>query len=121
MASIHRYLALFFGLIFILFAYFQMNDPDPVLWVPIFFVPSALSFGVFFKKYNRLVLILFAIVYLVGAILYYPNHYEGLGLENLSMKTEQVEFARESFGLGICFLVFVYYIIIISRAKNNFA
>jgi hypothetical protein len=105
----NRLVALLLAGVFFLFAYWQLNDPDPWLWVPIYLVPSAISIGMFMGRAVRSLLSLLAIGYAIGAVMYFPGSYQGLGLDNLAMKTTEVEFARESFGLGICALVLFYY------------
>ncbi|MCU0447568.1 MAG: transmembrane 220 family protein [Microscillaceae bacterium] len=104
-----RILALLFAAMFFLFAYWQLNDPDAWWWVIAYLVPSGVSIGFFMGRSSRIVLFLLAVGYGVAAVMYYPEVYQGLGLENLAMKTPEVEFARESFGLGICALVFLFY------------
>jgi hypothetical protein len=119
MKSLKKTIPIFLGLAFLLFAYWQINDPDPHLWIPVYIIPAVLSFSLALasslSRSLKLLFWLLAVGYLLGAIIYYPSHYEGLGLENLSMKTEQVEFARESFGLGICGIVMVIYAVFFSK------
>lgn len=107
----HQYIAFIFGLIFLLFAYFQINDPDPIIWIAIYLLASLVSFAFFFGYKNNGLLIFLCLDYLAGAIYFFPfNHFKGLDLNNFAMKAQgvEIEFARESFGLGICFLVMVY-------------
>lgn len=110
MANLHRYIALFFVFVFILFAAVQYNDPDPILWIPIYLVAAAFSLGVYLNKSPRILLLLIAIAYLVGAFFFWPESWHGLAL-NPTFK-QQVEHARESLGLLFTALVMFYYFLI---------
>jgi hypothetical protein len=94
--------ALVFGVVFLLFAAVQYNDPDPQVWVPIYgaaVVACAMAWtGAgrwwFFGS--------MAMVYLVAAWYQRPTAFEGLWLNEVGMKTLNVELAREMGGLLIC-------------------
>jgi hypothetical protein len=114
--NIHQYIALFLGLLFILFAYFQLNDPDPYIWVSLYLLSTLLSFSFFLVKSGKFLFLIVSLGYFAGAVWLFPfGQYQGLGLENLAMKTQPVEFARESFGLGICGLVMMYYFLMTKK------
>ena len=98
---------IFFGiwtLLFLLFAFWQWNDPDPLIWISIYgfaalmsalsaagrFYLPLLAFGVFFG--------------FAGFLYIYPGAVsewiaQELQQQDLSMKTQHMEEARESFGL----------------------
>jgi hypothetical protein len=108
-----KYVAAFFGVVFLLFAYWQINDPDPFIWIPVYLMMVYTSWQVFRDKYNLKLFIGLAVLYLAGAIYLWPSHYEGLFTEGagLNMKTPNQELGRESLGLGICFVVLVVYVV----------
>ncbi len=108
-----RYIALFFSFIYLLFAYWQINDPDPIWWLALYLISAAISFRVFRNKYSHEVLIILSILYLAYAINSFQQitNYEGFFTNNagLSMKTINQELAREAAGLSICVFTFVTY------------
>ena len=110
-----RYIALFLSLIFILFAYWQLNDPDPVWWITVYLVPAFVSFRAFGNKYSHELLIILSILYLAHAINSFQQiiNYEGFFTEGegLSMKTSDQEWAREAAGSCICAFTFITYTI----------
>lgn len=110
MINLHRYIALVLGLLFILFAVFQYNDPDPLVWISIYGLAALISFGVFVRKFRQVIFIITGLAALAGAIFFWPAEYYGITL-NPAHKFE-VEHARESLGLGICFVVMLYYFLV---------
>ncbi len=108
-----KYFSLFFSLVFLLFAYWQLNDPDPVWWVTLYLVPAFISFRASRKKYSLEGLVLLSVLYSAYAINSYVaiGHYEGFFTEGagLAMKTENQELARETGGLCICIATFITY------------
>lgn len=108
-----RYFALCFSFIFILFAYWQINDPDPIWWITVYLIPAYISLRVFGNKYSHEVLIILSALYSAHAInsLQQIISYEGFFSEGegLSMKTSNQELAREAAGISICVFTFITY------------
>lgn len=111
-----RYSALLPVIVFLWFAYLQLNDPDPVWWVVIYLIPAYISAMCFLKKSNIELLIVLAMLYGAYAINLWLQmtkwdgfFTQGLGME---MKTMNQELARESIGLMIC--VVTYLIIVVT-------
>ncbi len=108
---------IFFGVIFILFAALQYNDPDPAVWMAVYISSAVLCFlSIFYQKshFFRKFYLIWAIFTAVWAIFQWPPVWEGLGD---SMKTTNNELARESLGLLICSLIAILQYIIIIRKK----
>ncbi len=99
---IYQYIALFMMAIFVLFAIAQYNDPDAALWIGIYLAAAFVSLLVFLNQIRGIWLISISIVYLAGAIFLWPAEYEGLTMD--MDKSMNIEYARESLGLAICFL-----------------
>lgn len=101
-----RYIALLLGLLFLLFAYWQFNDPDPVWWVTIYLVAAYCSYRAFMGKFNLELLAVLAVLYAAGTLnaRLQMTAWEGFFSEGsgLAMKSLNQELARESAGLGIC-------------------
>lgn len=95
--------------VFGLFAYFQFNDPDPILWVTIYGSVFLVSFlrliNVYYKRRVILILmvliILYSTVYIPGVLEYLtqPNKNELFGA--MYKEKPYIEESREFFGLLI--------------------
>jgi hypothetical protein len=92
-----------FGLAFTLFTYWQLNDPDPVLWVPVYATAVYTSIQAMREKTNpELLLVLFCLSFFAGLQLWMEmTAWEGFLTDGLSMKTHNQELAREAVGLWI--------------------
>lgn len=106
MAKMSRLFFGFCSLLFLLFAYWQWNDPDPEVWVSIYVFGAVMSAFAAFGKFFVTVLFSAAIVGILGSIFYFPASVSEWILQewqqaDLSMKTIDMEEARESFGLLI--------------------
>ena len=108
-----KYYNLIIGLLFLLFAYFQWNDPDPYLWIIIYTFSAGL---LFYTVFNKLPLIVWTVweVFLLVFILSYAKDMvqwisDGFPSITDSMKASSpyIEHIRESLGLLLVFMVFV--------------
>lgn len=105
------FLGILFSLIFLLFTYWQFNDPDPILWVPIYGVATYVSFQAFRGMVNKeLTIVLFALSTFAGIQLWVEmTAWEGFMTDGLAMKTMNQELAREAVGLWIASFSFALY------------
>jgi predicted transporter len=99
-----------FSLLFLLFAYLQWNDPDPEIWVSIYVFAAIMCALAAFKRYFVPVLLTASIVAFLGGLYFFPASVIDWILQewrqaDLSMKTIDMEEARESFGLLIISVV----------------
>lgn len=92
-----------FGILFSMFTYWQLNDPDPILWVPVYATAVYTSLQAMRGKTNpELLLILFCLSFFAGLQLWVEmTAWEGFLTDGLSMKTHNQELAREAVGLWI--------------------
>lgn len=105
---------IFFGtwsLLFLLFAYWQINDPDPEWWVPLYLLASVMSGLGAFGKFPIKVLVVLTFAYLIVSLFFWPENIGGwlsqeLEQKDLTMKTYQMEINREFFGLVIMAIVY---------------
>jgi len=109
-----RIISYIIGIIFVLFAVVQLNDPDFMIWVAAYMIPATLAFVFPHKKQNRIFLGILALIYLVAAIsLFPPSISKWISVEeeaqSLGMKLPGIEEARESMGLFICFLAISFF------------
>jgi hypothetical protein len=102
-----KFIKIFFGawaLVFTLFAYWQFNDPDPEVWVSIYTVAVIFCLLGARGVFPKFPLTSVVLICLLGAIYFFPG---GVGdwisqewvQKNLTMKTQQMEENRETFGL----------------------
>ncbi|MDH4462228.1 MAG: transmembrane 220 family protein [Flectobacillus sp.] len=116
-----KYLALVFAVLFLVFAYLQLNDPDPLVWIPAYLLPAYVCVRSFQGFVNvELVSILLLVTTLAGASLWLSmTAWEGFFTEGagMAMKTMNQEYAREACGLWICSAVYVF-ILILKKYSN---
>jgi hypothetical protein len=93
--------AIFWTLLFVVFAIFQINDPDAMVWMLIYGAAALLSLLVFLGKDSRPVLWIALIAFLAGAFQLWPDTFEGILLKEDGSFTPAIEEARESLGLLI--------------------
>jgi Transmembrane family 220, helix len=95
-------IALIFGIVFLLFAAVQYNDPDPQVWIPIY-LAAVMACGMAWAGLGQWWFFgLMAAIYAVAAWYQWPPHFEGFLLNQVGMKTLNIELAREAGGLLIC-------------------
>ncbi len=103
-----------FTLIFLLFAYWQLNDPDPIIWIPPYLIASYISFKAARNQVNHELLIVAIIMSFAAGLQIWTemDAWEGFLTDGLSMKTHNQELARESVGLWIStFSYIIFYIL----------
>ncbi len=113
-----KYISLVLFLMFLLFTAWQYNDPDPVLWIPIYSITAYCAWQSYKGKANTEMLIVLAIMASAAAVNSWSQMtaWEGFNTEDLSMKTPNQEIARETVGLAICAASYLYFIF----AKKQF-
>ena len=100
-----RLFKIVFGVIFVLFAYFQLNDPDSGIWIGIYSFAALACFMSIRELWPSWVFYVLGVGYIIGAVLQWPQAYEGIFFGETAMRSLNIELARESLGLGICALV----------------
>jgi hypothetical protein len=121
-----RILNFILALMFLAFAFVQINDPDPVIWILVYGTMATLCIMAAFKfhprKFIAAILILF-LAYGVYTLIYHPGVLEWLRSDNKSdifddvkkMENLYIEESREFLGLIICIAVLVFLLIRSSR------
>lgn len=95
-------LALIFALLFVSFAALQYNDADPQVWVPIYGFAAMACLMAYTRIGQWWFFGLMALIYGVAAVYQWPPAFEGFLLDEVGMKTVNIELARESGGLVLC-------------------
>ena len=102
---------------FLVFAFVQVNDPDPVIWILIYGAMAVISIMAIFEFYPKKVIIGLLVVYTLYSFVYIPGVLEWLREDNKAllfddlakMQYAYIEEAREFLGLLICIIVLVFY------------
>lgn len=106
-------------IMFLIFAFLQINDPDPVIWILIYGVMAVYCVMAMFEFYPQRFLIATAAIYTLYSLLYAPGVAEWLRQDDRSelfddlakMEHPYIEESREFLGLLICVAVLIFYII----------
>jgi hypothetical protein len=96
------------GLVFLLFSYFQFNDPDPEIWISVYSFAALACYMAYKELWPSVVFYVLAVAYVIGGIYLWPPEFEGIFFGNMEMKSLNIELARESLGLGICAISMVF-------------
>lgn len=109
-----KYISLALFLIFLLFTGWQYNDPDPILWIPIYGIAAYCAWMAYKGKSNLEMLMILSIIATAASINSWSQMtaWEGFNTEDLSMKSINQELAREAAGLAICAVSFLLFIIV---------
>lgn len=107
------------ALMFLVFAFLQVNDPDPALWILIYGAMSVVCMMAIFESYNRKLLVALIMLYSVYCYFLWPGISEWLRQVDKSvlfddvMKMEHlyIEESREFLGLVISIVVVLIYTI----------
>ncbi|MCF2492237.1 transmembrane 220 family protein [Dyadobacter chenhuakuii] len=95
------------GILFIAFAYLQLNDPDSGLWIAIYSFAALACFMSIRELGPSWVFYALGAGYLAAAVLQWPPEFEGVFFGETAMRSLNIELARESLGLGICTIVMI--------------
>ncbi len=104
---------IFFGiwsLVFVIGALVQINDPDPLIWISIYLVAAFLSGYVALGRYPMIPLGIVTVLCFIGSMYYFPPSVsdwiaQEWEQQDLTMKTMDMEEARESLGLLLIAIV----------------
>jgi len=113
--SIHLLLAL----LFLGFAFVQVNDPDPILWVLIYGATSIACIMAAFRYYQKAFLIFLLLSFSIYLVFLFPGWKEwylssdrSLLFDDLAkMQYDYIEEAREFLGLLICIVCLIVFLI----------
>jgi len=105
------------AVMFLLFAFVQVNDPDPLIWILIYGTMAVLAVMAIFEYYPKKFLIGLLILFAGYSAVYFRGVLEWLKQEDKSALFDEVakmehwyiEEAREFMGLLICIGVVTFY------------
>ncbi|AYB33820.1 hypothetical protein D4L85_26010 [Chryseolinea soli] len=112
-----RILNFLLAIMFVVFAFLQLNDPDPVIWILIYGAMAVLSVMAIFEFYPVKFIIGLGVVYIAYSLFYIPGVMEWLQQDDRSalfddvakMEHLYIEESREFLGLMICVAVLIFY------------
>lgn len=113
-----KIIAAVFGLVFILFAAFQYNDPDPEVWIPIYGFAAGACFLAYAGMARWWFLVGMAVLYAIAAVYQWPPVFEGFVFSEVGMRSMNIELARETGGLVICAVVML---VLAGLSRQNMA
>ena len=111
MTKIANYLL---AVVFIVFAWLQVNDSDPRGWMLLYFYVAAVCLFAAYKRKNKYVIIAGVAVCLIWMGFLFPEfiNWVKIGMPNIAgqMKaaTPYIEYTREFLGLSLCLVVLVW-------------
>lgn len=114
------------ALMFLVFAFLQVNDPDPAIWILMYGAMSVVCVIAIFESYNRKLLVALMMLFSVYCYFLWPGVSEWLQQEDRSvlfddvmkMDHSYIEKSREFLGLVISIVVVLFYIIRSYRSKQ---
>lgn len=118
-----KYLALlihlFFIIVLLLFAYVQLNDPDPLLWATFYCIcaiPPLLASMKQYSKWLNGAIFVYAIVmmgaYFSGLIEYLAVYDQEPLMQSMNLEKPYIEEAREFIGAGIAAVIVLIYLVL---------
>jgi hypothetical protein len=114
-----KVLNLLLAVLFVLFAFVQINDPDPVLWILIYGLMAVACILAAFGHYYTKVLVGLLILYTAYSLVFVSGVLEWMRSDDKSMLFDDIakmqypyiEESREFLGLLICILVLVMHLV----------
>jgi hypothetical protein len=104
---------------FLLFAFVQVNDPDPLIWILIYGAMAVMAVMAMFNVFIRNAILLLLVIYIAYSLVYLGGVQEWLQQQDKSLLLDDVakmqypyiEETREFLGLWICIIVLIFYYI----------
>lgn len=124
-----KYINIIFGILFILSAALQYNDPDPYLWIPIYLFPAVLCFqaarGIFYPRlyiFTIVILGIYALYLLLeptGVISWATEHHAENIVQEMKATKPWIESTREFFGLLIIIVSMVINLVYSKKVRKG--
>jgi len=116
---------LLLALMFVVFAYLQLNDPDPVVWILIYGAMAVISVLAAFSIRPKVVMLVMLLVFFGYSFVYIDGLKEWLEQPDKSvlfddvmkMQYPYIEESREFLGLMICIVVLAIHLLLSLRKK----
>jgi Transmembrane family 220, helix len=120
-----RILNFVLAVMFLIFAFVQINDPDPVIWILIYGGMAVLCIMAIFEFYPKKFMIGLLVIFIVYSFVYIPGAWEWLRSDDKAMLFDDlakmqfpyIEETREFLGLLICISVLLFHFFRSRRAR----
>lgn len=114
-----KVLNLLLAALFMVFAFVQINDPDPVIWILIYGATAVTCILAAFRQYYVPVLIGLLVIYTAYSFVFLPGVTDWLQSADKSllfddiakMQYPYIEESREYLGLLICVIVLIMHLV----------
>lgn len=114
------------AIMFMVFAFVQVNDPDPILWILVYGAMAAICVMAIFEFYVPKIMWALAVGYILYAAILFPGVLQWFNSEDrfmifseiAKMQNQYIEEAREFLGLMICLLVLALYFFLSRKTKS---
>lgn len=103
MKTFYKVLAIVFGILFLVSAVLQYNDPDPLVWMIIWGLAGIIAIGFALDRVFYKVPLAAGILAIIGFFYTFPEQFEGFEIGAGDIKN--IEEGREAFGLLIISMV----------------
>jgi len=122
-----KVLNLLLAALFVVFAFLQLNDPDPVVWILIYGVMAVAcvlaAFGYYYTKVIIAILIGFgaySFFFLPGVLTWFRSDDKALLFDDIAkMQYPYIEESREFLGLFICMLVLMMHLMNVRKRQRR--
>ena len=116
---------LLLALMFVVFSYLQLNDPDPVVWILIYGSMAAICVLAAFNIRPRIVMLLMLLIFIGYSFVYIDGLQEWFRQPDRSvlfddvmkMQYPYIEESREFLGLMICVVILALQLLLSLRRK----
>ncbi len=110
---------LILAVLFVVFAFVQINDPDPVIWILIYGAMAVscvlAAFGYYYPKIMIAILIIYLIysaTFFSGILVWLKQDDKAMLFDNIAkMEHPYIEESREFLGLFICISVLIMHLV----------
>jgi len=106
-----------FGILCLVSAILQYNDPDPIVWILIYVVTAVVSFGFALDRIKAIVPLFIGIMSILGCWYVFPENFQGFNITGGDIKN--IEEGREAIGLLIVALIMFVFSFWIRFSKNT--
>jgi hypothetical protein len=122
-----KFVNLLLALMFLVFAFLQINDPDPVHWIIIYGLMAATCVLAAFRVYYRIPMIIFlvtlvaySLVFIQGLMEWFAQPDKSVLFDDvMKMQYPYIEESREFLGLWICIIVLTIHLLLSRKSVRS--
>ena len=117
---------LLLAVMFLVFAFLQINDPDPFLWIMIYGSMAVVCVMAAFRYYPRIFLFILLAAFIAYSFVFFPGVKEWFAQADKSvlfddiakMQHPYVEESREFLGLWICVIILIIHLLLSKKYRK---